>query len=157
MKRRLLNLLTALSLLLCIAVCMLWVRSYRYHESLAWPWSSARHAYVLSTRGGLTYFYIRRAARTRTRPASAASESRRRSGTGRSPAPPSWASAYPTAGLPRASPSRTGSSFAPRLWAPACGGSGRAGRPAATESAIVFSAATTSARPRGGARSAALK
>jgi hypothetical protein len=28
MKRRLLNLLTALSLLLCVAVCVLWVRSY---------------------------------------------------------------------------------------------------------------------------------
>ena len=28
-RRRLLNLLTALSLLLCVAVCVLWVRSYR--------------------------------------------------------------------------------------------------------------------------------
>jgi len=28
MRRRLLNLLTALSLLLCVAVCVLWVRSY---------------------------------------------------------------------------------------------------------------------------------
>ena len=28
MNRRLLNLLTALSLLLCVAVCVLWVRSY---------------------------------------------------------------------------------------------------------------------------------
>jgi hypothetical protein len=28
MKRRLLNLLTALSLLLCVAACVLWVRSY---------------------------------------------------------------------------------------------------------------------------------
>ena len=27
-RRRLLNLLTALSLLLCVAVCVLWVRSY---------------------------------------------------------------------------------------------------------------------------------
>ena len=29
MTRRLLNLLTALSLLLCVAVCLLWVRSYK--------------------------------------------------------------------------------------------------------------------------------
>jgi hypothetical protein len=34
MKRRLLNLLTALSLLLCIAACVLWVRSYRVCDRL---------------------------------------------------------------------------------------------------------------------------
>ena len=34
MKRRLLNLLTALSLLLCVAVCVLWVRSYWHRDSL---------------------------------------------------------------------------------------------------------------------------
>ena len=34
MKRRLLNLLTALSLLLCVATVMLWVRSYRVDEAL---------------------------------------------------------------------------------------------------------------------------
>ena len=33
MRRRLLNLLTALSLLLCVAVCVLWVRSYRVADS----------------------------------------------------------------------------------------------------------------------------
>ena len=32
--RRLLNLLTALSLLLCVAVCVLWVRSYWHRDSL---------------------------------------------------------------------------------------------------------------------------
>ena len=42
MKRRLLNLLTALSLLLCVAVCVLWVRSqfvplWRRGRALAWP------------------------------------------------------------------------------------------------------------------------
>ena len=58
MTRRLLNLLMALSLLLCVATAVLWVRSYDYHESLAWPWSSTRRAYVLSPRGGLTYFHI---------------------------------------------------------------------------------------------------
>ena len=31
-RRRLLNLLTALSLLLCVAVCVLWVRSYRTYD-----------------------------------------------------------------------------------------------------------------------------
>ena len=34
MRRRLLNLLTALSLLLCVAVCVLWARSYWHRESL---------------------------------------------------------------------------------------------------------------------------
>jgi hypothetical protein len=34
MKRRLLNLLTALSLLLCVAVCVLWVRSYFASDEL---------------------------------------------------------------------------------------------------------------------------
>src|SRR5688500_16606841 len=31
-KRRLLNLLTALSMLLCVAVCVLWVRSYSAYD-----------------------------------------------------------------------------------------------------------------------------
>jgi len=34
MKRRLLNVLTALSLLLCVAVCVLWVRSYSHFDRL---------------------------------------------------------------------------------------------------------------------------
>jgi len=34
--RRLLNLLTALSLLLCVAACVLWVRSYFGHEAVGW-------------------------------------------------------------------------------------------------------------------------
>src|SRR6476660_1530714 len=40
MTRRLLNLLTAVSLLLCVAVCVLWVRSY-------WVFSRARPALVV--------------------------------------------------------------------------------------------------------------
>ena len=36
MKRRLLNLLTALSLLLCVAVCVLWVRSYWRYDLAGW-------------------------------------------------------------------------------------------------------------------------
>jgi hypothetical protein len=37
MTRRLLNLLTALSLLLCVAVCALRVRSHWYVDALRWP------------------------------------------------------------------------------------------------------------------------
>ena len=36
MTRRLLNLLTALSLLLCVAVCVLWVRSFSVRDIIAW-------------------------------------------------------------------------------------------------------------------------
>ena len=36
MRRRLLNLLTALSLLLCVAVVALWVRSYWVADTLSW-------------------------------------------------------------------------------------------------------------------------
>src|SRR5436190_23205976 len=36
MARRLLNLLTLLSLLLCVAVAALWVRSYQAHDVLSW-------------------------------------------------------------------------------------------------------------------------
>ena len=36
MKRRLLNLLTLLSLLLCLAACVLWVRSHRRGATLTW-------------------------------------------------------------------------------------------------------------------------
>ena len=38
MRRRLLNLLTTLSLLLCVAVAALWVRSYWRHD--AWDWGT---------------------------------------------------------------------------------------------------------------------
>ena len=35
-RRRLLNLLTALSLLLCVAVVVLWVRSHYRAENIIW-------------------------------------------------------------------------------------------------------------------------
>src|SRR5688572_24904358 len=35
MKRRLLNVLTALSLLVCVAVCLLWARSYGLWEGVS--------------------------------------------------------------------------------------------------------------------------
>jgi len=38
MKRRLLNFLTALSLLLCVAVCVLWVRSYSVRDQWSYRW-----------------------------------------------------------------------------------------------------------------------
>ena len=48
MRRRLLNVLTALSLLLCVAVVALWVRSYRLADSVEWRdsrgWRSVRSA-----------------------------------------------------------------------------------------------------------------
>ena len=36
MTRRLLKVLTLLSMPLCLAVCMLWVRSYRLTDQLFW-------------------------------------------------------------------------------------------------------------------------
>ena len=36
MKRRVLNLLTALSLALCVAACALWVRSYAVSDEMMW-------------------------------------------------------------------------------------------------------------------------
>ena len=35
-RRRLFNLLTLLSLLLCVAVCVLWVRSNRHPDNIGW-------------------------------------------------------------------------------------------------------------------------
>jgi hypothetical protein len=53
--RRRLFTFSAVLLLLCVAVCVLWVRSYRYTDSLAWPWSARRHAQLHSARGGFAY------------------------------------------------------------------------------------------------------
>jgi hypothetical protein len=50
MRRRLLNLLTALSLLLCVAAGVLWVRSYTWKEGLSF---NSRTVYLsLLTRHG---------------------------------------------------------------------------------------------------------
>ena len=51
MKRRLLNLLTALSLLMFVAVCVLWVRSYWVSQFVGWS-DASRFVGVLSM-GGL--------------------------------------------------------------------------------------------------------
>jgi hypothetical protein len=70
MTRRLLNLLTALSLLLlCVAVCALWARSYAHNETVGWYTNEWRGtnlrttAYGLSSdSGGLLVFGLHRRA-----------------------------------------------------------------------------------------------
>jgi hypothetical protein len=53
MRRRLLNLVTALSLLLCVAATVLWVRSYGRRDWLVWiPRGSGLH-YLLTDNGTL--------------------------------------------------------------------------------------------------------
>jgi hypothetical protein len=49
-KRRLLNLLTGVSLLLCVAVVLLWVRSYWFADTLRW---SGGKIYSLGSHNGL--------------------------------------------------------------------------------------------------------
>ena len=58
MTRRTANILTALSLTLCVVAAGLWARSYRYQDTLSWPWSDTRHAQLYSAHGGLSYFHI---------------------------------------------------------------------------------------------------
>src|SRR5689334_7696270 len=60
MRRRLLNLLTAGSLLMCVAVCALWVRSYVVGDTFWWmtfaghgPWAEWHMNTVHSGRGGI--------------------------------------------------------------------------------------------------------
>ena len=66
-RRRLFNLLTVLSLLLCVAVCGLWVRSYTCNETVGWytnEWQGTRletTVYGLSSdSGGLLVFGLHR-------------------------------------------------------------------------------------------------
>jgi hypothetical protein len=53
-KRRLLNLLTALSLLLCVAICVLWVRGHWFRDSLMFTWASGR-ALIRDARGHVEF------------------------------------------------------------------------------------------------------
>jgi hypothetical protein len=63
MKRRLLNLVTVLSLLLCVAACVLWVRSYSVQDSVLWVCSpdtadgsvDLRTYAVVTVRGGVGF------------------------------------------------------------------------------------------------------
>src|SRR6185369_17978142 len=70
MKRRLLNLLTALSLLLCVAVCGLWVRGYFVADAVSWRRLSTEGTdvtqWVGSAHSGLGALAV--AAVTRTEP-----------------------------------------------------------------------------------------
>jgi hypothetical protein len=69
MFRRLLNLVTLVSLLLCVVVCVLWVRSYWVWDELAsqWPtgevtpsgWFRVRRLEATSARGRLLVIYYR--------------------------------------------------------------------------------------------------
>ena len=59
MKRRLLNFVTTLSLVLCAAACVLWVRSYFVGEQIGWQRSvpqagEVRATFVVSAAGGLS-------------------------------------------------------------------------------------------------------
>ena len=67
MNRRLLNLLTALSLLLCVAVLALWVRGRNVRDTLTWEWTNMYNASdepylyrevrtVTAARGGLRLY-----------------------------------------------------------------------------------------------------
>ena len=49
MKRRLLTILSALSLLLCAAVCVLWLRSYFVGDRFFWSFFGEEGAYTLWT------------------------------------------------------------------------------------------------------------
>jgi hypothetical protein len=64
MKRRLLNLLTLLSLLLCAAVCTLWVRSYFVQDMIYFPVGS-RTAISQSAGGQLFTIVVNQAAGAR--------------------------------------------------------------------------------------------
>jgi hypothetical protein len=54
MKRRLLNLLTVVSLLLCVAVVALWVRGYSSRDTFTLTWPSGR-AIIESTPGHIVF------------------------------------------------------------------------------------------------------
>ena len=61
LRRRLLNLLTALSLLLFVAVCVLWPYSYLAYDAIGfWPSPAERPAYgLLSHHGTICLFSVR--------------------------------------------------------------------------------------------------
>jgi hypothetical protein len=60
LRRRLLNLLAAGSLVLCVAACGLWVVSYRYFSVVGvWPSPAERRAYGLaSSHGSLCFLSV---------------------------------------------------------------------------------------------------
>ena len=58
MKRRLLNLLSAMSLLLCVGVCVLWLRSFGSADGLQWLQSDLQYASLLAVRSGHSGFDV---------------------------------------------------------------------------------------------------
>jgi hypothetical protein len=58
MRRRLLNLLTTLSLLLCVAACVLWVRGFSHAEFFRWSGTRTEWE-VASSRGRLAFQWER--------------------------------------------------------------------------------------------------
>jgi hypothetical protein len=75
MIRRLFTVLSALSLLLCVAVVVLWVRSYRVNETVAWyvnewdGWDGRFRARGASSdSGGVMFFILRREAHLELEP-----------------------------------------------------------------------------------------
>ena len=57
MLRRLLNLLTAVSLLLCVAVCVLWVRSDSREDYFWWRAPSEHPAQLVASRGRMVFHW----------------------------------------------------------------------------------------------------
>ena len=70
MRRRLLNLLTAVSLLLCVAVLALWVRSYNVGDRLTWTHLERRAGFLdsrfVTLYSGAGAFMVERRAGTET-------------------------------------------------------------------------------------------
>jgi hypothetical protein len=58
MKRRPCDPLTLLSLLLCVAVCVLWARSYRVADAVSW-WQGSWHHGALSASGQISLRQVR--------------------------------------------------------------------------------------------------
>src|SRR5665213_110111 len=57
MLRKLFTVLTALSLLLCLAGCIFWIRSYRSNESFAWNYKVVSTTFE-SGRGSIMFFEL---------------------------------------------------------------------------------------------------
>jgi hypothetical protein len=53
MRRHLFTLCSALSLLLCVAVCVLWAQSYSYMGSVNWIRADGHFTWLMSEHGGL--------------------------------------------------------------------------------------------------------
>jgi hypothetical protein len=71
MLRRLFMILSVLSLLLCVATCVLWVRSYWLYDYVWWNYgtvSRLREFKILSTSGGCAFYFSASADTNQTHP-----------------------------------------------------------------------------------------